>query len=195
MNTATARMLKAFDEDERIHIAEQLLADAGFASLLPSLTPLRLALPETEAHALAAVGLGLHRDTAAQAEAARVRQAMTFLDLYRQSETPNATAARLGVDPSRIRQRIREHSLLAIEMNDERRLPLLQFDGDVEIPGVAKLVAATWRKMEPLAFAMWFTTPTADLAVNDDEEHALSPRDWLRRTGDVGTVLALAESL
>jgi hypothetical protein len=176
-----------------IHFVEKVLTDAGFASILPPLAPVP-ALPEAEVQALAAVGLRPGRQTSARAESARARYALTFLDLYRQADTPNEVAARLRLDPSRIRQRVREHSLLSIEWNGEKRIPRFQFEGNAEVPGVAKLVAATRAKMSPLAFAMWFTTPTPDLAV-DQADTPLSPREWLLRTGDVDTVLALAGAL
>jgi hypothetical protein len=177
-----------------IHDALETLADAGFASILPVLTPLPATLPESEVRALAEVSLRQSHTTHAKAESARLRYTATFLDLYRQADTPNAVAARLGLDPSRIRQRIRDHTLLAIECNDEKRIPRCQFEDDIEVPGMARLVAATWRTMTPLAFAMWFTTPTADLAASDADT-PLSPREWLLRTGEVDSVLALADTL
>jgi hypothetical protein len=48
--------------------------------------------------------------------------------------------------------------------------------------------------MTPLAFAMWFTTPSPDLAM-DDNGAPLSPREWLLSTGDVDTVLAIVDTL
>jgi hypothetical protein len=178
---------------ERIRFVEEALAAMGLTSILPPLTPVST-LPESEMRALAAVGLRQGRHTRAAADSARARYAMTFLDLYRQADTPGEVAARLGLDASRIRQRLRDHTLLAIEWNGEKRIPRLQFEGDTEVPGVAKLVAATWSKMTPLAFAMWFTTPNPDLAL-DDVGTPLSPREWLLRTGDVDPVLTLANTL
>jgi hypothetical protein len=194
MLAATALQLPSpLATNERIHILEEALAATGLSSILPPLTPLP-ALPESEARALAAVGLRPGRHTRAAADSARARYAMTFLDLYRQADTPNEVAARLKLDPSRIRQRLREHSLLAIEWNGEKRIPRFQFEDGAEVPGVAKLVAATRSKMAPLAFAMWFMTPNPDLAA-DDAGTPLSPREWLLRTGDVDPVLALANAL
>jgi hypothetical protein len=179
--------------DDRLRIVEKVLGDAGFASILPSLTAAS-GLPESEAKALAAVGLRKNRHARAQADSARARYALSFIDLYRQADTPNAVAHRLGLDPSRIRQRVRNHTLLSIEWNGDKRIPRFQFEGDIEVPGVAKLVAASHSKMTPLAFAMWFTTSSPDLTMDDDGT-PLSPREWLLFTGDVDTVLAIIDTL
>lgn len=194
MPASALHLLQSFAAPERIRIAQEVLADAGFASLLPTLAPVPASLPESEIQAMAAVGLRQRRNTLAKAELARVRYAVTFLDLYRQADTPNTVAAKLGLDPSRVRQRIRDHTLLAIELNDEKRVPRFQFEGDIEVPGMAKLVAATWQRLAPLAFAMWFMTPTRDLTASGNDA-PMSPREWLLCTGDVDTVMMLADVL
>ncbi len=197
MNAATQAVELALDglsRKDRLRIAERVLLDEGFASLLPSMHAIESALPAAELEALAAVGLRTTPRTRKRAESARVRYASTFIDLFNQSDTAVELSKKLDLDPSRIRQRIRERSLLAIELNGEKRVPRFQFEGTVEVPGLAKVLAAVGEQMTPLAFAMWFLTPTADLAVGEDEAR-ISPRDWLLQTGDVDAVLALVDEL
>ncbi|MBS0556671.1 MAG: hypothetical protein JSR27_04575 [Proteobacteria bacterium] len=177
---------------ERLRIVEDALTNAGFASILPVLPPFVAELPGSEATALAAVGLRAGKRTKENASRARIGYIKSFLDLIRQSDTPIQVAERLGLESSRIRQRIREGSLLAIKLNNETRVPQFQFEGNVEVPGLSKIAKAAGRKVTPLAFALWFTSPTRDLG---DADAPISPRDWLLQTGDVVPVLALAESL
>lgn len=177
---------------ERLRVAEETLAEAGFASILPVLSPVAAGLPIAEATVLAAIGLRVDEYTRANAARARMGYVHSFLDLVRQSDTLNEVAAKLGLDASRICQRIREGSLLAVELNDEKRVPRFQFEGDTEVPGLGKIAKTVVRKMTPLAFALWFTSPSQDLGETDTP---VSPRDWLLQTGDVASVLALAETL
>lgn len=188
-------LLDSLPQKDRIRIAERVFADAGFGSALPSVQPVEPTLPAPEAMALAAVGLRVSPQTHGRAEAARGRYVTTFLDLFNQADTPTELARKLNLDPSRIRQRIRERTLLAIDFNGEKRVPRFQFEkGNVEVPGLAKVLTLVDDKMSPLAFAMWFLTPTTDLPLGEDEG-STSPRDWLLQTGDVNAVLALVENL
>ncbi|HRN61790.1 MAG TPA: hypothetical protein PK743_10795 [Luteimonas sp.] len=191
---AVEDILDALPEKERLRIAERVFAEAGFTSILPSIHPVDPALPAAEEQALAAVGLGAGEQTRALAETARARYVSTFLDLFHDADTPTQLARKQGLDPSRIRQRIRDRTLLAIELNGEKRVPRFQFEGTIEVPGLPRVLAGVDDRVAPLAFAMWFLTPTPDLAWGEDGT-SVSPRDWLLRTGDVDPVLALVESL
>lgn len=197
MSAATQAVEHALDglsRKERLRIAERVLLDEGFTSLLPSVHSIQPVLPAAELAALAAVGLRTTPKTRKRAESARVRYASTFLDLFNQADTPAQLAKKLKLDPSRIRQRIRDRSLLAIELNGEKRVPHFQFEGNVEIPGLPRLLAAAGEQMPTLSFAMWFLTPTADLAAGEDDA-PISPRERLLRTGDVESVLAILDDL
>jgi len=196
MQAALIQALFQETKAERIRIAQALLADSGITSLLPA-TAARVppsSLPQAESEALAAVGLRPNETTRTRALRARVRHALTFLDLFENSDTPKDLARKLGMSAGRVRQRIRDRTLLSIELNGEKRVPRFQFEGNHEVPGIAKIVREISGKMNPLAFAMWFTTPTADIGDGEDGE-ATSPRDWLLRTGDVDSVLDLANAL
>lgn len=186
--------LDAMSPKERLRVAERVLLEAGFTSMLPTIHPIEPALPEAEAQALAAVGLRKTSQTKKDAERARARYVSTFLDLFRNADTPTELAEKLGLDPSRIRQRIRDRTLLTVELNGAKRIPRFQFEGNVEVPGLPKVLAATDEQVSTLVFAMWFLSPSSDLAWEEDDTPT-SPRDWLLRTGDVAAVVALAEHL
>lgn len=97
---------------------------------------------------------------------------------------PIASAARrLGVDPSRLRQRIGEGTLLAVRRPQGRGwlIPAFQLTQNGEIPHLARVLAAAQRHLSPLSVARAFELPHEEL---DD----LSPRDWLISGGDPAPV-------
>jgi hypothetical protein len=103
-------------------------------------------------------------------------------------------ARRLGVDQSRVRQRIARHTLIAIKDGAAWRLPLFQLDdtGQQLVPGLAT-VAPRLANVHPVAVARWFTLPHPDLI--DDDDNPVSPRAWLLGGGDPAEVAALADEL
>ena len=103
-------------------------------------------------------------------------------------------ASRLGVDTSRIRQRLARHTLYGIKDSTSWRIPLFQLDdtGRALVPGLHR-VAPHWVGVHPIEVARWFTLP--HVVLEDADEHPISPRDWLLTGGDVGVVTALAEEL
>ena len=111
-----------------------------------------------------------------------------------QSALTTAEAARqLGKDPSRIRQRVREGSLLALVSGGEMRLPALQFHQNAEIPGLGQVLRALPKGIDTLEVLSWLTTPTPDLP--DAQREPSSPREYLLRSGDVAPVITIAEGL
>ena len=100
----------------------------------------------------------------------------------------------LGVDVSRIRQRIRDRSLFGVEYEGEWRLPRFQFERKKVLPGLAEVLAALPPGLNPLDVAMWFLQPNIDLEA-DEEKPVLSPRAWLLRGGLPSTVVQLARHL
>jgi hypothetical protein len=107
-------------------------------------------------------------------------------------------AANLNVDPSRIRQRLAARTLFGVRVEGSWRLPRFQFtdDGAHLVPGFGT-IAPDLADLHPLDVAVWFTTPHADLvvSVSDDEEVAVSPRDWLLAGGHPEQLLPLADEL
>jgi hypothetical protein len=103
-------------------------------------------------------------------------------------------SSRLGVDTSRIRQRLARNTLYGIKDSTSWRIPLFQLDdtGRALVPGLHR-VAPHWVGVHPIEVTRWFTLPHVDL--EDANERPISPRDWLLTGGDAGVVVALTEEL
>jgi excisionase family DNA binding protein len=100
-------------------------------------------------------------------------------------------ASRLGVDTSRIRQRLARHTLYGVKDGVSWRIPLFQLDETAQalVPGLHRVAPG----VHPVEVARWFTLPHVDL--ENADERSLSPRDWLLTGGDPGDVAMLAEEL
>lgn len=123
------------------------------------------------------------------------RTAAEYAALVQTSLTTSKAAARLRVEPSRIRQRLTEHppTLYGIRLGSGWRIPEFQFEGDDLLPGWSEVVAALDPELHPISVYRWFTTPNVDL--EDQEERRLSPRDWLRLGYKPASVAELAADL
>jgi hypothetical protein len=111
------------------------------------------------------------------------RTAAELAALLGTSPSTAQAAERLGVDPSRIRQRLTAQppTLYGIRRGNGWVVPEFQFDGDRLLPGIGEVAAQLDPDLHPAAVVRWFTTPHPDLvAENSDDAPALSPRDWLR---------------
>lgn len=104
---------------------------------------------------------------------------------------PIASAAqRLGVDPSRLRQRIREGTLLAVRRPQGHGwlIPAFQLTPTGEVPHLARVLAAAQRHLSPLSVARAFELP-------DEELDGVTPRDWLLSGGDPAPVERIVAGL
>jgi excisionase family DNA binding protein len=86
-------------------------------------------------------------------------------------------ARRLGVDESRVRQRIHAGTLYAVKPGARWRLPEFQFVGDRPVPGIERVLSRLDRDLSPLTVVAWFTRPSPNLVTPDGR--AWSPLDWL----------------
>lgn len=184
-NKSRGPSIRTLSRGEKIDLAERLLVEAGIVSAVPSVVG--DCLPACEAEALAAVGLRRNSQTQRKAQRARLRYACTLLDLFAASDLPEAIARRLGVSPRTVQKRISEGSLLSVEIDGVQRVPRFQFEGNLEVPGLRKVLATVGREISPVAFAMWFLNSIEDLAWGA-EEAPLSPREWLLRGGALTAV-------
>jgi hypothetical protein len=115
-----------------------------------------------------------------------------YMALIETSFTTAQAAAYLRLDVSRIRQRLRERSLLGLEYDGERRLPRFQFERKHVLPGLREVIGALPQDLHPLDVAEWFLLPNPDLE-DASQSVPLSPRDWLLRGNLVAAVVALAQ--
>jgi len=147
-------------------------------------------LTEAERDALLRGG-GVLQEPPRDGPSARERSAAKFAALLATSYKVDEVAKMLSVDPSRVRQRLKERSLYGIKTGQAWRIPRFQFDGCRLIPGVERVIAAMPDDMDPLGFLNWFTLPDPDFWIDDV---SVSPSEWLRHGGDPTHVVALAAS-
>ena len=127
-------------------------------------------------------------------DAPELRTGVLAAGLLATSLTVAQAAGRLGVDTSRIRQRLGDQSLFGIRVDGAWRLPQFQFtdDGTAVVPGFGEIAPAL-TGLFPVDVAHWFTSPNVDLVT--DEDTPISPRDWLLGGGATSILLPLVEEL
>ena len=146
-------------------------------------------LSKGEIDALRRVGANLRPWTGGAANDPLTRTIVDYMALIETSMSTAEVAAMLKVDVSRIRQRIRERSLLGLEYEGSWRLPRFQFERGKILPGLAAVLAALPEGINPLDVANWFLEPDVDLEMGDTTP---SPRIWLLSGGDPATLARLA---
>ena len=103
-----------------------------------------------------------------------------------------AVAKRLGVDTSRVRQRIYARSLYGFKHQSTWLVPAFQLRRRKLVPGLDAVLTALAPTLHPVAVSRWFTTPNADLVLGDA---AVSPIDWLAAGGSPELAQDLAEAI
>ena len=115
-----------------------------------------------------------------------------WADLLAESASVAEAAHAIGVQESRVRQRLGDRTLYGFKHDGVWYIPRFQFYRDQLLPGLAVVVSHLPKTLAPLAVVSWFVTPSVDLALND---HATSPRDWLIAGGNPTVVAVLASDL
>ena len=115
--------------------------------------------------------------------------AAAHAELLKDSLSVAATAKRLGVDTSRVRQRIYARSLYAVKRRGAWLVPAFQLDRRGLVPGLDLVVAELSPTLHPVAVRRWFTTANADLLLGDEP---VSPIAWLSSGGPPGVAAMLA---
>lgn len=109
-------------------------------------------------------------------------------ELVQESLSFAEAALLLGVDRSRISQRVSHRSLWGFQLGRSKRLPRWQFTPDGLLPGLDVIVKAIPDGLLPASIAGFMTTP-------QDELDGLVPTDYLSTGGNPQAVAALLESL
>lgn len=107
------------------------------------------------------------------------KTAAEYAALLKTSLTAREAAERLGVDVSRIRQRLAERSLYGFRHDGKWHIPTWQFVDHALLPNLGTVVARLDAELHPVAVTRWFLTPDPDLTP-DAVDRPLSPRDWLQ---------------
>ena len=117
------------------------------------------------------------------------RSALAFADLCRASLTVEGAAQILGVDRSRISQRIADRSIYCfVDPGGQRLFPVWQFHESRIPQGLQSVFRALDGSLHPLVVNHWFQTPSVDLLVDGSE---VSPLMWLTTGGDPGAAIDL----
>jgi len=115
-----------------------------------------------------------------------------YVALLAASTDVSGASERLGVDASRIRQRLRARTLFGIRQEDGWRIPLAQLDEDGEVHGLGQVLSALREGLHPVSVWRWLTLPNTELEIAD---RPVSPIVWLRSGGDVKRARSVAADL
>jgi CheY-like chemotaxis protein len=161
---------------------ERVLADAETGAL---------DLTSEEIKALKSAAFPIHGEVKSAPAAAR---AAMYDAIIASSLTTEQAAKKLGVNTSRIRQRLLADppQLYGIRRNSVWWLPKFQFGRKDLVPGIDKVIARLDSRLDPVAVDTWFRTPNVDL---EDDDDALSPLNWLTQGRNYERVAELAEDL
>jgi hypothetical protein len=160
--------------------AQALLQNRPLRAISAPSVEARAALSKGELAALKSVGLSTEPWAAGRADDPLSQSVVDYVALIETSLAAAEAARLLRVDVSRIRQRLRERSLLGVEYEGEWRLPRFQFERKHVLPGLATVLAALPVDANALEIAEWFLSPNPDLEV-EGQQAPLSPRSWLLR--------------
>jgi hypothetical protein len=111
------------------------------------------------------------------------------------SLTVDEAARRLGVNASRIRQRLAARSLYGLKDAGAWLLPAFQFAASGLVPGIDVVLRRLPDGVSPQAVARWFASPNPDLCTRDDAERPLTPLQWLRAGSPPAPAAELAAAL
>lgn len=161
--------------------------------LRPSLTDESALLTPAEEAVLARGGV-----TPVSAKARRLvegQAAAAYQELREHGLSVEDAAGRLGVNASRVRQRLAARSLYGLKDGNAWLLPAFQFVADGLVPGIEVVLRRLPSDLSPLAVARWLSTPNPDLTTRDDDERPLTPRQWLLEGHPPDAAATLAAAL
>ena len=138
---------------------------------------------------------GVAAVSAEERRAVDTRTAAAYDRLRATSLSVEEAARRLGVNGSRIRQRLAERSLYGLKDGAVWLLPSFQFRAQGMVPGLDVVVRSLPADIGPLAVARWLQSPNPDLCTRDEEERPLTPLQWLAEGNPPQSAAALAAAL
>jgi excisionase family DNA binding protein len=178
-------------EEEIARAMEVALGESGFCVPYPDplkeLTPAQAKLLERGGFELDRFELGAGDPIA--------RTAFEYAVLRATGLTTQEAARRLGVNDSRVRQRLAQRALFGIKAGDEWRLPAFQFSRAGLVPGIDRVLRRLPKSLNPVAIYRWFHTANPDLEEKEGQGRALTPLQWLQSGNDPDIVAELAAGL
>jgi hypothetical protein len=178
-------------EEEVARAMEVALVESGFQRPYPE--P-RRAVEREQAELLERGGFELDR-LEFGLEDPIARTALEYAVLRATGLTTHQAAKRLGVNDSRVRQRLAERALYGIKAGDEWRLPVFQFARTGLVPGIDRVLPRLPKSLNPVAVYRWFHTSNPDLEEKKGLGRALTPLQWLQTGNDPDVVAELAAGL
>jgi TIR domain len=184
------------DSTELGDLVREAVESMDSAHALPSAD---IGIPEAEKNALVRAGFDL-KSRRRGGEDPLATTAAEYAALLQTSLTTQQAAERLGVQPSRIRQRLNSKpaSLLGIHTASRGwRLPEFQFTSNGALPGIELVIRALDPRLHAVSVYRWFHTPNPDLITEAGAGGGspLSPIDWLRSGCDPSLPVELAAKL
>jgi hypothetical protein len=177
-----------------------LLAVLESAARLPASTPVppERGMSTGELEVLRAGGFSAGRaseqETRYRAADPVTRGVADYATLIAGSRSVSDVAALLGVEPSRIRQRLGERSLYGVKQGRGWRLPAFQLTHDGLVPNVGSVLLSLPADLHPIAVQRWFTSPCVDL-LDPQSAQPIAPRQWLCCGYEPTPVVELARAL
>lgn len=178
-------------EEEIARAMEVALVESGFQRPYPD--P-RKALKAEQVRLLERGGFDLDR-LEFGLEDPIARAAFEYAVLRETALTTHEAAKRLGVNDSRVRQRLAQRALYGIKVGDEWRLPAFQFARRGLVPGIDRVLSRLPESLTPVAVHRWFQTPNPDLEAKEGKGEALTPLQWLACGNDPEVAAELAAGL
>jgi hypothetical protein len=189
LEPGAAAVRKLFRASARALMANRPLREVATPAREPA-----AALSKAELKALEQTGLSTGPWVGVVARDPLMKTIVDYMALIETSLSTAQAAAMLGVDVSRVRQRIRERSLYGAKYDGEWRLPRFQFERNTVLPGLAEVLSALPADVNPLDVATWFLESNVDLEAGEDVP-PMSPGAWLLRGGLPGSAARLARHL
>jgi hypothetical protein len=123
----------------------------------------------------------------------QLQRSVALDTLHRRSIIGDIEMAKtLGVDRTRISQKVKEKSLYAYDSLEGRCFPQWQLADGKPIRELKTLLAALDPGLHPLTVTHWVESPNTDIEINGV---AVSPVDWLKTGGSVEPLVELAVQL
>ncbi|MFQ5699802.1 MAG: DNA-binding protein [Myxococcota bacterium] len=123
------------------------------------------------------------------------RGAIEYAALRATALTTREAALRLGVNDSRVRQRLAERKLYGLKVGEEWRLPVFQFQGAGLVPNIDRVIPRLDESLPVIAVFHWFASPNPDLVARETNDAPVSPIAWLELGLDPEPVAELAAEL
>ncbi len=124
-----------------------------------------------------------------------LKGALEYAALRATALTTKEAAARLRVNDSRVRQRLADHALYGLKVDDEWRLPIFQFENKGLVPNIDRVIPHLDESLSAIAVFHWFTSPNPDLVSLETSDAPVSPISWLKLGLDPEPVAELAAQL